>query len=72
MSRVLLDAELFSSIDLSKRTVVIDADTLLFQAAVCQQKPPILSHTFQQVMAAGCGEQETIQGMVDNRRSRRI
>lgn len=42
MSRVLLDAELFSSIDLSKRTVVIDADTLLFQAAVCQQKTTYL------------------------------
>ena len=42
MSRVLPDAELFSSIDLSKRTVIIDADTLLFQAAVCQQKTTYL------------------------------
>lgn len=32
------DSELFSSIDLSKRTVIIDADTLLFSCAVCQQK----------------------------------
>ena len=42
MSRVLPDSELFSSIDLSKRTVIIDADTLLFQAAVCQQKTTYL------------------------------